>query len=103
MELDELKDIWKKNEVDFRPKAESELASMLNGKSKSIIAKLERSVWLELTFTLVAGVLLLIYALAETSGALKWISVSILFAFVVYTFYYIKKLMLLSSFKGSGD
>ena len=46
MELDELKHIWKKTDVDFHPKGEAELASMLKGNSKSIIDKLKRSVWL---------------------------------------------------------
>jgi hypothetical protein len=103
MELDELKHIWKKTDVDFHPKAEAELASMLKGSSKSIVDKLKRSVWLELIFTLVAGILLLIYALTLPSGALKWISVSILVIFVTYPFYYIKKLMLLNRLGGAED
>jgi hypothetical protein len=101
MELDELKNIWKKTDVDFHPKAEAELASMLKGNSKSIVAKLKRSVWLELIFTLVAGILLLVYALMLPSGALKWYSVSFLLIFVTYLFYYIKKLMLLNRFIGT--
>jgi glucan phosphoethanolaminetransferase (alkaline phosphatase superfamily) len=103
MELDELKDIWKKTEADFQPKAEAELAVMLKGNSKSIVAKIKRSVWFELIFTLVAGMLLLIYALTLPSGALKWISISILLVFVAYTFYYVKKLMLLSQFAATED
>lgn len=103
MELDELKDIWKKTKVDFQPKAESELASMLKGNSKSIVAKLKRSVWFELVFTIVAEIILLIYALTLPSGALKWISVSILLAFVAYSFYYIKNLMILNRFSGTDD
>jgi len=103
MELDELKDIWKKTEADFQPKAEAELAIMLKGNSKSIVAKLKRSVWFELIFTLIAEIILLIYALTLPSGALKWTSVSILLVFVVYTFYYIKKLMLLNRFSATED
>jgi hypothetical protein len=98
MELDELKDIWKKNDADFRPKAENELALMLKGSSKSIIDKLKRSVWFELVFTLISGIILLVYALTLPSGALKWTSVSILAIFVGYSFYYIKKLTLLTNF-----
>jgi hypothetical protein len=102
MELDELKDIWKKTDADFSRKGEAEIAAMLKGNSKSIIAKLKRSAWIELLFTLVSGVLLLIYALTLPSGALKWTSVSILAIFVGYCFYYIKKLILLSRFN-PGD
>jgi hypothetical protein len=98
MELDELKDLWKKNDADFRPRAEAELASMLKGNSKSVVDKLIRSVWFELIFTLVSGVVLLTYALTLPSGALKWTSVSILILFVAYSFYYIKKLTLLNRF-----
>lgn len=98
MELDELKDLWKKNDAVFQPKEESELASMLRGNSKSVVDKLKRSVWLELIFTTVSGMVLLVYALTLPSGALKWTSVSIIAIFVAYSFYYIKKIMLLNSF-----
>jgi hypothetical protein len=103
MELDELKYIWKKTDVAFQPKAEAELALMLKGRSKSIVAKLKRSVWFELILTLVAATFLLNYALGLSSGALKWISVSILLIFATYPFYYIKKLMLLHRFNGAHD
>ena len=103
MELDELKDIWKKNEAGFQLKPEAEIATMLRGKSKSIVDKLKRSVWFELIFTLVAGLFLLVYAFTLESGSLKWISVSILFLFVVYSFYYIKKLTLLNRFVHGQD
>lgn len=103
MELDELKDIWKKNDADFRPRGEKELASMIKGNSKSIIDKLKRSVWFELIFTLVSGIILLIYALTLPSGALKWTSVSILAIFVGYSFYYVKKLALLVKFGRAED
>jgi hypothetical protein len=103
MELDELKHIWKKTGVDFHPKAEAELASMLKGNSKSIVDKLKRSVWFELIFTLVTCVVLLVYALKLPTGALKWISVSFLAIFFAYPFYYIKKLMLLHRFAGAQD
>ncbi len=76
---------------------------MLKGNSKLLVDKLKRSVWFELIFTLVAGVILLVYALTLPSGALKWTSVSILAIFVAYCVYYIKKLMLLNSFNSTGD
>jgi hypothetical protein len=98
MELDELKNIWKKTPAAFHLKDEAQLALMLQGKSKSIVEKLKRSVWLELMFTTVAGILLLIYALYLPSGSLKWTSVSILVLFVGYSFYYVKKLLLLAHF-----
>jgi hypothetical protein len=101
MELDELKDLWKKSDAVFQPKEESELASMLRGSSKSIVDKLKRSVWLELIFTTVSGIVLLVYALTLPSGALKWTSVSILAIFMAYCFYYVKKIMLLHRFNAN--
>ncbi|SKC88572.1 hypothetical protein [Ohtaekwangia koreensis] len=103
MELEELKSIWKNNDPGFRLKDESEIALMLKGKSQSIVDKLKRSVWFELVFTFVAGVALLIHALTLPSGALKWTAVSILLLFVVYSFYYIKKLTLLRNYNPGAE
>jgi hypothetical protein len=104
MELDDLKDIWKRNPPEFKAKDEAELALMLKGNSKSIVDKLKRSVWFELLFTIVAGVIFLIYALTLESGAFKWTSISMIALFVVYSFYYVKKLSLLNRFKpGEGN
>ena len=102
MELEDLKSIWKNSE-HFRLKDEAEIASMLKGNSQSIIAKLKRSVWFELIFTVVAGVGLLLYALTLPSGALKWTSISILVLLVAYSFYYVKKLMLLNRFNTTNE
>jgi hypothetical protein len=101
MELDELKNLWKKQGESFRPRNEMEIAAMLNGKSRSIITKLKRSVWIELCFTLIAGVALLVYAFTLEASALRTVSIAILVVFVGYTVYYIKKLMLLSKFDTS--
>jgi hypothetical protein len=101
MELDDLKAIWKTNE-GFQPKNETEIASMLKGSSKTIIGKLKRNVWIEISFTLVAGMALLLYALTLENGSLKWTSISILVLFVGYSFYYVKKLLLLANFDPGG-
>jgi hypothetical protein len=104
MELDDLKDIWKNNPPEFKVKDEAELALMLKGNSKSIVGKLKRSVWLELIFTFIAGIVFLIYALTLEPGALKWTSISFIVLFVAYSFYYIKKLYLLNRFNpGEGN
>jgi uncharacterized membrane protein SirB2 len=103
MELDELKDIWNKSKSGFQPKNEAQLAVMLKGTSTSVVDKLKRSVWLELTFTVVAGLGLLLYALMLPTGALKWTTVSILVLFVGYSFYYVKKLSMLNQFKPGDD
>ena len=104
MELEDLKDIWKNNPLEFKVKDVAELAQMLKGSSKSIVDKLKRSVWFELIFTLVGGIIFLLYAMTLVSGALKWTSISMIILFVAYSFYYIKKLSLLNRFNpGEGN
>ena len=103
MELEELRNIWKNSEPEFQPKDEEEIALMLKGRSMSIIDKLKRNVWIELLFTVAVSILLLIYASTLETGALKWTSISLLLLFIVYSFYYIKKLTLLNRFSGVNE
>lgn len=98
MELEELRSIWKNNEPGFQRKDETEIASMLTGRSLTIIDKLKRNVRFELIFALAVSVCLLIYALTLPSGKLKWTSIAILLMCIGYTFYYIKKIILLNRF-----
>jgi hypothetical protein len=103
MELDDLKNLWKKQDIAFRPRNEAEITVMLKGRSKSIISKLKRSVWIELSFTLIAGVAMLVYAITLEPSPLKKYLITILVMFVGYTVYYIKKLILLNKFDNAGD
>ncbi|HEU5289594.1 MAG TPA: hypothetical protein VFU05_03050 [Cyclobacteriaceae bacterium] len=103
MELDDLKSIWKQDKPGFEPKKEAEIASMIEGRSNSIISKLKRSVWFEMIFTIVCGVALGIWALLLESGALMWTIVSLIVLFVSYMFYYVKKIMLLNRFDSSKE
>jgi len=103
MELDDLKSIWKQDKPGFEPKKEEEIASMIKGRSNSIISKLKRSVWFELIFTIVCGVALGICALLLESGALMWTIISLIVLFVSYLFYYVKKIMLLNRFDSSTE
>lgn len=101
MELDELKNIWKKE--PFRRKNDAEIASMLKGRSRSIISKLKRSTWMELIFTLIAGLVLLYYAYTIPNGALKWFFIAFIVIFPGYIIYYIKKINLLNRFDTMND
>lgn len=103
MEIEDLKYIWRKQNESFKPKAEAELAGMLKGTSTSIITRLKRNVWLELIFTCLGGLALLTYALTLPDGSLKWTSISILILFVIYSFYYLKKLRLLNRFNSGSE
>jgi hypothetical protein len=103
MEIEDLKYIWRKQNESFKPKQEAELAGMLRGNSTSIISRLKRNVWLELLFTFLGGVALLAYALTLPDGSLKRTSISILVLFVIYSFYYLKKLRLLNRFDPGND
>ena len=98
MELEELRSIWKSSEPGFQHKNETEIATMLTGRSLTIIDKLKRNVRFELAFTLALSVCFLIYALTLPGGKLKWTSIAILLMCIGYTFYYIKKIMLLNRF-----
>lgn len=102
MELDDLKNIWQKSE-SFRPKREEEIFIMLKKRSKSIITKLKWSVWFELSFTILAGLLLLYYSLTIPSGALRWSAVAFLVMFLGYIIYYVKKLRMLRRFEESSE
>ncbi|MDQ2656180.1 MAG: hypothetical protein M3Y60_02080 [Bacteroidota bacterium] len=103
MEIEELRDIWKKQTEGFKPKDAAELSSMLKGKSTSIVTRLKRNVWMELIFTFAGGLGLLVYAMTLPPGSLKWISVSMLVLFCVYSFYYLKKLRLLNRFDPANE
>lgn len=103
MELDDLKSIWKQDKPGFEPKQEAEIASMIKGRSNTIISKLKRSVWFELIFTIVCGLGLGIWALMVESGALMWTIISLIVLFVSYLFYYVKKILLLNQFDSSKE
>ena len=103
MELDDLKSIWKKDKPGYEPKREDEIASMIKGRSNSIINKLKRSVWFELIFTIMCGLTLGIWALTLERGALMWTILSLIILFVSYLFYYVKKIILLNQFNPSNE
>ena len=103
MELDDLKSKWKQDKPGFEPKREEEIASMIKGRSNSIISKLKRSVWFELIFTIICGVGLGICALMLENGALMWTIISLIILFVSYLFYYVKKIILLNQFNPSTE
>ena len=101
-ELDDLKSIWKQVRPGMEKK-EEEIASMIKGRSNSIISKLKRSVWFELIFTILCGVALGMYATTIENGGLMWTIVSLIVLFVSYLFYYIKKIILLNQFDSSSE
>jgi hypothetical protein len=103
MEIEDLKTIWKKQSQDFQRKNKAELATMLRGKSTSIISQLERNVWMELIFTFTGAVALLGYALTLPAGALKSTSITIPILFCIYSLYYVKKLQLLRGFDAGNE
>ncbi len=103
MELEELKSIWKNSEPVFQPKDEKEIATMLKGRSISIIEKLKRNVWFELILTIVVAVALLVYALSLPSGGLKWTSISFILMCLGATFYYVKKIIMLNRFNPANE
>lgn len=100
MELDDLKSIWQKKQ-SYPAKQADEIAVMIKGNSNSIVAKLKRSVWFELTITIVFGLIMLYFSFTLRSGAMKWSIISLLILFLAYMVYYVKKLQLLNHFDPS--
>ncbi|MDL5049236.1 hypothetical protein QQ054_24790 [Oscillatoria amoena NRMC-F 0135] len=98
-ELDDLKSIWKQQPQGADAKNTDEIARMLHGKSTSIVSRLKRSVWFELSFTVVCGIALAAYGLQAKSGQLAWMVLTLSVIFAAYILYYIKKLMLLSRYE----
>jgi hypothetical protein len=101
MELDELKNIWKQE--SFRSKNEGEIAAMLRGRSRSIVSKLKRSVWMELTLTLIGELILVYYVFTIPAGAFKWATLSFALLFAGYIVYYFKKIILLIRFGATSE
>lgn len=93
-ELDDLKSIWKQS--GFETKNEAEIALMLRKKSDTLITKLKRSVWFELILTIVCIIAMGGYVITLKSGALLWTILSLLALLIIYTLYYIKKIILLN-------
>lgn len=101
-ELDDLKTIWKQDRT-FENKGETEIAQMIKGSSKTLITRLKRSVWFELALTVVCIVALGIFGLTLQPGTLMWIILSLLLLFVIYSFYYVKKIMALNEYEASTE
>ena len=98
-----LADKWAKTALIAATYVANSQFAMLKSKSSSIIDKLKRNVWLELLLTDLVGIGLLVYAFSIPNGRLKWMIISILVVFFLYTFYFIKKLLLLNRFEQGQD
>jgi Ca2+/Na+ antiporter len=103
MELDDLKSIWK-DQPAFEAKDAAQIADMLKKKSNSIASRLKRSVWFELTVTLVATVLMFLYVLTLPGGYVQYFFSFAIVVFVAYLVYYVKKLSVINKFQhGDGN
>lgn len=100
-ELDDLKSIWKQQKP-FETKNEEEIALMLKGHSKALITKLKRNVWFELILTMVCIAGLGLYGFTLRPGALMWTILALLVFLVSYSFYYVKKIILLNEYDSSA-
>jgi hypothetical protein len=100
-ELDDLKSIWRQ-QIPFEAKNEEEIALMLKGRSKALITKLKRNVWFELILTMVCIAGLGFYGFTLRPGALMWTILALLVFLVSYSFYYVKKIMLLNEYDSSA-
>jgi hypothetical protein len=97
MELDDLKSIWKDSRFvgEVRDK---NIGGMLHGTSRSIISKLKRNLWMELSLTFVVGLIVVYFLLTLEDGALKWSFLSLLVLSVAYVAFFAKKIIQLNNF-----
>jgi hypothetical protein len=101
-ELDDLKSIWRQ-QGSFEAKNEAEIGAMTKGRSNMLIHKLKQNVWFELLLTVVCIVVLGAYSLTLQAGAIMWTILSLLVLLFAYSFYYIKKIMLLNQYDSSTE
>lgn len=104
MELDDLKHIWNYELMEFKLKNPQEIAQMLRGNSKHVVSQLKKSVWFELTFTVIGSVALIIYSFSLETVSIRSITIFVLVIFLAYSLYYLKKISLLNQYNpGEGN
>ncbi|MCU0356184.1 MAG: hypothetical protein MUE95_01255 [Cyclobacteriaceae bacterium] len=101
-ELDDLKILWKQDR-SFEQKNENEIALMIRGSSKTLITKLKRSVWIELSLSVLCIVALGAFGLSLSPGAMMWTIMALLVLLLGYVFYYVKKIILLNDYDDSAE
>jgi hypothetical protein len=95
MELDHLKTIWKEVGTTTAGTSTEELEQMLSKKSKSPIAKLKRTLFIELVFVAVLYSSTILYYVIENKPGMLYLTGMLLLTAALYVWYYTAKRRLL--------
>jgi hypothetical protein len=91
MELDDLKEIWKHSSTKDTEWSTTQLHEVLQGKSKSILSRIKRSMQIEITIGCVAFAVLISQIFVLKVGPTWWLMISILvFSSTVAIYFYLK-------------
>ncbi|HLO82713.1 MAG TPA: hypothetical protein VK166_17230 [Chitinophagaceae bacterium] len=93
MELEQLKDMWKKEEPARPPR---DVQPLLNRKSNSPISKMKKHLVMELAAVIIMYGIVIIYFFAAYGGRFSSVSILYLLIGVVFCIYYFKKFRLLN-------
>lgn len=91
MELDNLKTLWKEQELKEQSAGEADILAMLQKRSKSPIAKMKRNLFWELIIILVMYTSMITYYMMADYGRFKELSLMLLIIVIPFIFYYYKK------------
>ena len=91
MELDNLKTLWKEQELRENSAGEADILAMLQKRSKSPIAKMKRNLFWELIIILVMYTSMITYYMMADYGRFKELSLMLLIIVIPFILYYYKK------------
>jgi len=97
-ELDDLKEIWAQPSAHDVQWSREQLQEVLKGKSRTIIDRLKRSMWLEITMTYLALILLMLQAGYQQAGPIRWLMVMLFVFFAGFGIYFASRIWLLARF-----
>lgn len=91
MELDNLKTLWKEQELKGQSAGEADILAMLQKRSKSPIAKMKRNLFWELIVVVVLYTFMISYYLMADYGRFRELGLMLLIVVIPFIFYYYRK------------
>ena len=91
MELDNLKKLWREQDLDNKQTEEADILAMLQKRSKSPIAKMKRNLLWELIIIVVMYSAMIVYYLFADQGRFKELSILFLVVGAAFIVYYQRK------------
>ncbi|MBX2895245.1 MAG: hypothetical protein KF763_07375 [Cyclobacteriaceae bacterium] len=103
MELDELKEIWKHPSATETVWSATELLEALQGKSKSILSRIKRSIQIEITTGGIAFAILVSQIIMVEPGPIWWLMIGLLVFSASVAIYFYLKIRLVTTFDFSTN